>query len=474
MQAVQLPAIRSILWVVVVLALGLLAGLMVAGQIPEVSIGVGVGICVFVVAFVRPEAGLYLLIFSMLLSPEMVVGRPGGELVTRGITLRLDDFLILILGFGWFARAAVYKELGLFTRTPLNLQIFTYLFLVSLATAWGVLFDHVESPGIGFLFILKYFEYFVVFFMVANYVREFREIKRLTIALLAVSAIVSVIAILQIPGGGRVTAPFEGVKGEPNTLGGYLILMLAITGGLLLHSDSWKERVPLLALITLMFVPFIYTLSRTSYFALVPMILTVLLLVRKRVVVLGALAVVLIASPVLVPDVALERVRTTVSGRSDFFRPTSPTVFGGYRLDPSAAARLSSLKSSLRDFPGHLILGYGVTGYEFLDVQYARTLLETGILGFVALLWLLWALLRVTLRAWRKTEDPFAKGLTGGFLAGIVGLVFHALGANTFIIVRIMEPFWVLAGISVILSEIPAMKLRAVSEDASSELDLSS
>jgi hypothetical protein len=43
-----------------------------------------------------------------------------------------------------------------------------------------------------------------------------------------------------------------------------------------------------------------------------------------------------------------------------------------------------------------------------------------------------------------------------------VGLVVHALGANTFIIVRIMEPFWFFAGIIVVM---PAME-RQQSEQA--------
>ena len=38
-----------------------------------------------------------------------------------------------------------------------------------------------------------------------------------------------------------------------------------------------------------------------------------------------------------------------------------------------------------------------------------------------------------------------------GFLAGTVGLLMHAIGSNTFIIVRIMEPFWFFAGIVVML-----------------------
>ena len=55
----------------------------------------------------------------------------------------------------------------------------------------------------------------------------------------------------------------------------------------------------------------------------------------------------------------------------------------------------------------------------------------------------------------KKVKTPYFQGLAVGFLAGFVGLIVHSLGANTFIIVRIMEPFWFFAGIIVVM---PAME----------------
>jgi 2-oxoglutarate ferredoxin oxidoreductase subunit alpha len=43
------------------------------------------------------------------------------------------------------------------------------------------------------------------------------------------------------------------------------------------------------------------------------------------------------------------------------------------------------------------------------------------------------------------------QALALGFVAGTVGLLGHAIGANTFIIVRIMEPFWFFAAVVVAL-----------------------
>jgi hypothetical protein len=50
--------------------------------------------------------------------------------------------------------------------------------------------------------------------------------------------------------------------------------------------------------------------------------------------------------------------------------------------------------------------------------------------------------------------DDWARGVTLGFLAGFIGLLFQALTANTFIIVRIMGPFWFLAAIMTVFQKL--------------------
>ncbi len=51
-------------------------------------------------------------------------------------------------------------------------------------------------------------------------------------------------------------------------------------------------------------------------------------------------------------------------------------------------------------------------------------------------------------------DDNLYKGLTLGFLAGFIGLAIHALTANTFILLRVMEPFWFIAGIIMMLPKV--------------------
>jgi hypothetical protein len=138
---------------------------------------------VFICTFIWPEAGLYVLIFSMLLSPEVIAGDIGGRATLgRGFTLRLEDFLLIFIGLSWFARTAVDKTTGLFRKTPLNQPIAAYILACLLATLWGKITGDVQGKA-GFFFVLKYFEYMIVFFMVVNYVNTEDQAKRLLVCL---------------------------------------------------------------------------------------------------------------------------------------------------------------------------------------------------------------------------------------------------------------------------------------------------
>ncbi len=168
---------------------------------------------------------------------------------------------------------------------------------------------------------------------------------------------------------------------------------------------------------------------------------------RQRVIVVSILLIGLLISPLILPGLVKDRILYT------FKQPESSgqIVVGNMRLDTSTSARIIGLKSILQDWPKHPILGYGITGYGFIDAQLPRVLIETGLVGLIAFLYLLYSIFRLAINRLKTAKSPYFKGLAIGFLAGYVGLLFHSLGANTFIIVRIMEPFWFFAGIIAVL-----------------------
>lgn len=431
--------------VVVLLAVALVLG--VTHTTPTFSLQVALGILVLIVAFTSVSASLYLLIFSMLLSPEVAIGRMQGQGVGgREISIRFDDVLLIVIGLSWLVKTAVYRDLALIRETPLNRPIFLYMLVCVVATLLGVLSGRVR-PATGFFFVAKYFEYFFVFFMVINHVTTRQQVVRLVVALFVTCLVISFYAIGQIPSGQRATAPFEGEAGEPNTLGGYLVFMMAILMGFWLHVREMPIRTGLAIFLGLMAMALLATLSRSSYLAAAALLCAVAATQWRRPRVMVLVLVVMMLVPVLAPSNVKQRVSDTFFGR----QYGTEVKIGGVALDSSTSERLRSWGYVLKDWVHHPILGRGVTGYAWADAQYVKILGETGLAGVVMFGFLITRLWKRAREAFLSASDPFCKGLAHGFLLGMVAMLVHAVGANTFIIIRIMEPFWLCAGLIILL-----------------------
>ena len=426
----------------VLLAVAVLTAMAITRSSTTLILELTAGLIILIISFLSPEAAVYFLIFSMLLSPEIVIA----ELPQREISVRMDDMLILIIAFSWLARNAVYKELGLFVKTPLNKPVLYYVLACVLATALGMLFGKVK-PLQGTLFVLKYIEYFLIFFMVVGSIQSREQVKRYFIAMIIAALIISIYAIFQIPSGERISAPFEGKSGEPNTFGGYLVLIISILLGILLSHGSLKVKALSLGAMVFAAVPLIHTLSRSSWMALAGMYIS-LMIFSKRVAALTALLVIIIlAVPMIMPEKVEQRYRATFMTKP--VESPQQVKIGDTYLDLSASERINSYMKILEDIKDRPVFGYGVTGYGFIDGQFFRTLIETGLIGFAAFIYLLYKVFSTTFSVYRNTGDELFRGISLGMLAGLGALTAHALSANTFIIVRIMEPFWLVMGMVV-------------------------
>lgn len=229
--------------------------------------------------------------------------------------------------------------------------------------------------------------------------------------------------------------------------------MMALIIGLLLYS-SQKQRVVLLGLLAVVIWPFLQTMSRGAWLGLLPVIATLILLTKKRKMVLLATVVILaVLSPILLPGAVQERARST-------FLPGRHYTVLGKRMAfaESGAIRIEAWKGSIEKWYKRPLLGYGVPGFGVVgDSQYVRVLREVGIIGFVIFTWLMVMIFRVGRDTFKACPgNNFAQGLSLGFIAGLTGLLTQALTAETFIIIRIMEPFWFLTAIVVMLPGITA------------------
>ena len=406
-----------------------------------------VGVMAAAICFFNTEMALYLILFAMLFSPEFNLG--GSLAEDRSLVIRIEDILIFIVFCSWLIKTAIYEGIGLIVKTPLNQAIRLYIFAALISTLLGAIRGDLHLLS-GLLYVFKYIEFFLIFYIFTNNITEKDRVVRFLIAAMIVAVFTGLYAAIQIPFGVRVSAPFEGEAGEPNTLGGYLILIVSVSGGLWNHLKDPKIRRILLGIIVFLLVPFLFTMSRSSWVAAVPMFLVFYILTDKRYLLTILLVLFIVTAPFLLPDAVKERITQTFTPEAGF---ESTVTIGDTGLDPSTSMRIGSFKYSLNKWKEHPLFGWGVTGVGIIDSTYFRLLAETGIAGVVVFCFLMYTIFRYLYRTYSDSEDPLIQGLSLGLIAGTAALLGHSVGAASFIIVRIMEPYWFFMAALFVLSQ---------------------
>jgi len=426
-------------------------------QNSSVTIALAISFLVFGMTLVRVEYGLFILLVAMLLSPEIQAGTVDAE-ENRGVNLRYDDILIMIIFLGVVVKHAFEGRPLLWRRNPINPGIFTYYLICMISTLLALQLSRPWwDKEMAFFVMLKMLEYYLIFFMVGMSITSMKGIEQQLKVFFAVSLVVCVFGIFSIGTMPRVSAPFEAGGTEPNTLGGYLLIVICLCVAMLLHAPTVKWKWLFFAIASMAFVPFVWTLSRASYFSLI-VALVAMGVASRRVSVVALVAVVLIAAPFTMPPEVITRV-------NDTFLPSGvpisvPGVKEEVIIDKSAYERIyvwQKVKFGLKQYP---FFGGGIEWGRVLDSQFARVIIETGLFGIAAFVFLLWRILKTTHEAFRWSRYWVAKGLSLGMLAATVGLIAHSFGTNSFLIVRIMEPFWFLVALCCVAREIAILDHR--------------
>jgi len=435
-------SIKTLILAIVLLITVFLAYLITAGS-PEVLLTLLVVIVAVMLTVIDARIGLFFIVFSMLLSPEFVLG----YVSDRRLSLRFEDLIVPAVFFTYFAIIAVNKQTALIKRTPLNVPILIYLSACFLFTGRAILsggINHIKA----FFYILKYVEFFMIYFLTVNIVRTKSEVRKYLWAGLVTCLIVLAYAYTQISPGTRVSAPFQPEGSEPASLGGYLIIVLGVVTGLTAYSRNKTVIAGGAVFWALCITPFLHTYSRASYLGIIPMIVSLIILTRrKKIWMAGAFVILLILLPVILPQSVLDRINET-------FSPQKQSEFGRWRvnLDESTAARVETYQWVFsKRLPEKPLFGWGITGAGFIDGQYAMVAAELGLTGLVIFIWLLIRIFKTGWKLFRAGPDDWEKGIGLGYLAGVVGLFFHGITTSTFSIVRVMEPFWFLTGLVVCL-----------------------
>ncbi|MDI6688140.1 MAG: O-antigen ligase family protein [Desulfobacterales bacterium] len=345
---------------------------------------------------------------------------------------------------------------------PLFKVIGIYISIVVLTTGIAVMRFDLSLPR-AFFYFLKELEYFLIFLLVANWVRSYSDLKFAGNAILTVGFVNVVwvgyqlltrsrgsLFLIEAPAG--VYQPLHllesygpGLIGEvsPLSVGGFflLIFLLALSYTLVSRPGFRRQVYGLLSATFLVCV--LLSGSRAST---IGAIIGALVFVRywgnkKSVVIMG------LGFPLLLG--------TVLWRKSNVFY-SMEHIFNFKHYVVSLAFRQQEIWQPLVYYISkNPLLGFGRSSLGFFPGfpeeahnHYLKVLLEHGIFGLIAFLWLLTVVILLSRRVHKRSKASISKVIGGASLAAIVALSVGALIQDVFKPVILNELWWIFVGLT--------------------------
>lgn len=383
------------------------------------------GVMLAFISLFEIRVGLAVLLLTIGLSPEIEL---------YGLKhFRYEDLIFPIVFLVWASKHVQSRRR--LTATDLKMPILILLFLSLFSSLNNHLYYGLELRT-SLLRFGKGVEYFFIFLVVLNTLKGPRDLRAFITLMIVSSAFVGLHGLVQW-GISTETGVYRlsGPPGETaNILGGYYVFHMCIALGLLVRARA-SSRVFLIAYLGLMMIPFIMTLSRTSYVALFAGILVIWAMSRSSSI--GWILVIIAVAVLLSPGYVTERMTSIL----DTFTGDSPS---------SWRARMEGWKMFVPLALQSPLLGHGIGSRELgaIDNEYVLQLNDLGVVGLLAFLWLIARCLRTSFRLHKLEEsDRLLSGFAIGYLGGLAALLVHSIGATTFTTIRTTEPFFFATGL---------------------------
>ncbi len=242
-----------------------------------------------------------------------------------------------------------------------------------------------------------------------------------------------------------------------NGLAAYLAQSAMFFWGFLEFVKRKKPRLLFYALVALTLLATMYAFSRAAYIAvLVGVLVLGVVKDRKLLVILGLF---LVTWQALVPTAVTERVHMTTDSNG--------------QLEASAQGRVGLWEEAEHDFVSSPLFGVGYATFQlrphFGDLRdthnwYVKVLVETGIIGFSFALALIWQVLSLGWRLFRRSGDPLFRGLGLGLLLMMLSSAISNLFGDRWTYIEINGILWILVGAGARAYELGAIEQPEVTE----------
>jgi O-antigen ligase len=225
-----------------------------------------------------------------------------------------------------------------------------------------------------------------------------------------------------------------------NHYGAFFVHFVFILIGIFLFDKSRGRKIILLMSISFTIYCLMYSFSRGAYIAFIAGILFIGFVKERRILLLLFFFFLFWRS--LVPISVYERVKMTKNNEGE--------------LEESAAIRIVLWNEAMNMFRESPIIGKGFNTFQFTykdrlwkDTHnfYIKMLVELGIFGLVAFLFLLYKAFLTGWKLYKEADDRFLKGLGLGFSACVISTAITNAFGDRWSYLSLGSYFWIFLGI---------------------------
>ncbi len=394
---------------------------------------------------------LVLLAAAIALSPSFPAGEIEGG---RVIELRVEDFLIVILGLAWITNFLISGREKV-KKPPLFFPILAWLSVGLFGVLTNLIFANIALCR-GFFFFLKQVQFFFLYFYLFYHIRNFDSAKSIVKVWIFLGLVNAGWIVFQLikglpPGVGAYGPGFLGEPAAPFPSGGFSLILFVFFLNILIYYflnlkiSNFKKGILLIVAMSPAIGVFASG-SRASFLGLiVALILTFFFYSLKKTFLksfaIGIFVLLLIGSvfiftheqPAVKRFLDIDHMLWTLNPENPVSRP---------------AIWIRHLSEPL-ERPQFLFFGLGksVLVYESHS-QFVRNFVETGIIGSLIFLILMYVIIKKSWRGFTRSPDTFSIGLAAGLLVTTLIMLFISISAEAFIVVKIAQVYWFFAAIT--------------------------
>lgn len=458
-----IPSVQTVLQILAAVIAGLAIGYGSLEYTPVAVIGILTGFLLFFIVLKRPETvliGILILTSSILFEDQM-------PRISFGVSLHLSDIFL----FGMLGLTAIrYLMEKDFTpvRTPLDVPLLIFIGVTIVSTLMAVYQSSVEAEMARRS--IRVFSYYLTFFIVTQLVRDRSQLKLLLICILSLAIVVAIAMVAQFMLGssvqilpGRVEAlvtqdaTFDDItRILPPGWSTVMISFMAVLCLLAEEKSQWRVSFYLILLL-LLGLAIVLTFLRSYWGAMTGVIAFWVCILksgeRSRFfsAVLTLIFVGAIILLVVFGDPESRAARLVYASMDRFATLGEADTFQG--ADSSLNWRLIENQYAYAAIAAHPLIGLGMgtpyrpldfrldyrtadgrvtNGSSFIHNGHLRILIQSGVLGYLSLVWLSGLFLYRGFKFWRAVSHEQMKAVVMGNLLVYLVILISAVANSTF------------------------------------------